>query len=199
MVEDSPVDAELCWHALASHGYDVRLDVVATPEAFTQELSRQTYDVVLSDFHLPGWTGLEVLDLLGTLQQQTPFILVTGDLDEETAGQLIDRGADDYVHKDRLPRLPLAVRRVMRERRLFAEIKQAGEERERLLLRLKETLDEVKRLNGLLPICVTCKRVLNAKGFWSRIEIYLERYSDAQVSPSLCPDCAARQQETHLN
>ena len=192
MVEDVPSDAELSLHALRRHGYKVCADIVSTQEEFNQRLSKAVYDVVLSDYELPEWDGLDVLAQLETLQQDIPFILVTGSLDEATATRIIDRGADDYVLKDQLSRLPLAVRRVLREKRLLDERKRAVEERERLIRKLEETLAEVKRINGLLPVCVTCKRILSAKGFWSRLEVYIERHSDARVSPSLCPECATK-------
>jgi DNA-binding NtrC family response regulator len=199
VIEHSPADAKRSLEALKHHGYKVSADVVTTPEAFTQAVGRTAFDVVLSNFALPGWTAVEALDLLGNLEQRIPFILVTDALDDDTAAAIIDKGADDYILKDRLGRLPLAVRRVMRERRLMHEIKRAGEERERLILKLQETLAEVKRLNGLVPICVTCKRVLSAEGIWSRIEFYIERYSDARVSPSLCPECDAKLEPGHFN
>lgn len=192
MVEDSTTDAELSLHALKKHGYNVRADIVSAPDEFVHKLSKSIYDVILSDYQLPEWTGLDVLEQIEKLQQDVPFILVTGALDDATAAEIIDKGADDYILKDRLGRLPLAVRRVLREKRLIDERKKAAEERERLVKKLETTLAEVRRLNGLLPICVTCKRILSTKGYWSRMEIYIERYSDARVSPSLCPDCASK-------
>lgn len=192
MVEDVPADAELCLRALRAHGYNVSADIVAVREHFSQRVGQAKYDVVLSELKLPDWGAVEVLGQLEKLQQDVPFILVTRGLDETVAIQLIDEGADDYVFKDRLSRLPLAVRRVLRERRLLQERRAAAAERERLIRKLEETLSEVKRINGLLPVCVTCKRILSEKGFWSRMEAYIERHSEARVSPSLCPECAAR-------
>ena len=199
LVEDAEADAELTVNALKKHGYRPQVDLVATPEEFTERLSKGTYDVVLSDFNLPGWTGLEVLELLVSLQQDAPFILVAGALSDMLAAELIDRGADDYVLKDQLERLPLAVRRVLRERRLLAERQSAVTERERLITKLQDALAEVKRLTGLLPLCVTCKRVLSTKGYWSRIELFIENNSEARISPSLCPDCADKVTLKHYN
>ena len=192
MVEDVPADAEQSLLALRQHGYSVCADIVASREAFSQRLGQAKYDVVLSELSLPEWTAADVLHQLENLQQAPPFILVTRGLDQEMAVRLIDLGADDYVFKDRLTRLPLAVRRVLRERRLLEERRVAAAERERLIRKLEETVSEVKRLNGLLPVCVTCKRILGEKGFWSRMEAYIERHSEARVSPSLCPECASR-------
>lgn len=192
VVEDAPSDAEACFRALRSHGYNVSADVVVQGDQFVRCVSQARYDVVLSELVLPDWSAVEILAQLDKLQQDVPFILVTRGLNETEAIRLIDSGADDYVLKDRLGRLPLAVRRVLRERRLLEERRTAAIERERLIRKLEETLSEVKRINGLLPVCVTCKRILSEKGFWSRMEAYIERHSEARVSPSLCPECAAR-------
>ena len=51
----------------------------------------------------------------------------------------------------------------------------------------------------LLRLCVTCKRVLNTKGYWSRIELFIENKSEARISPSLCRDCADKCSPKHLN
>jgi CheY-like chemotaxis protein len=199
MVEDVPADAELWRRALVRHGYQVYAHRVATEQEFAQAVRQDSYDLLLCDYDLPGWSGRDALAQLKASSQDIPFILVTGTLDEEVAASLIDQGADDYVLKDRLERLPLAVRRTLREQRLYSELKRASVEREELIARLQETLAEVKRLNGLLPVCVTCKRILNTQGFWNRMEYYIERYSEAQVSPSLCPDCAAQMFPEHSN
>lgn len=199
LVEDAEAEAELTVNALKKHGYRPQVDLVASPQEFTDHLSKAAYDVVLSDFNLPGWTGLEVLELLASLQQDTPFILVTGALSDLLAAEFIDKGADDYVLKDQRERLPLAVRRVLRERRLFIERQRAADERERLITKLQDALSEVKRLTGLLPLCVTCKRVLSTRGYWSRIELFIENNSEARISPSLCPDCADRFTPEHHN
>ena len=191
-IEHNPDDAEIIVQTLTNAGYKVQANVVATAEEFARVLGKANYDVILSDGDLPSWSGLEALEMLQTLEQEIPFILITGAPSEELAIRYIDHGADDYVHKDRLARLPLAVRRVLRERRLLDERKRAADEREHLIAKLQDMLAEIKRLNGLLPICVTCKRVLSVKGYWSRIEMFIERNSDAKVSPSLCPECTSR-------
>lgn len=192
-------DADRILQVLGKHGYKVTSRLVGTPEEFSAALSKTSFDVVLSEFQLPGWSGLEALDLLGKLQQHTPFLVVARYLKDADAAAMIDRGADDYILKNSLYRLPLAVRRVLREQRLFTDLKNATEERERLIVKLEATLSEVKRLNGLLPVCVTCKRVLSAKGFWDRIENYIEEYSEARISPSLCPDCSLSLNPEHRN
>ncbi len=71
----------------------------------------------------------------------------------------------------------------------ITEQKRAEEERERLLTELQKTLNEVKTLRGLLPICASCKKIRDDKGFWNQVEAYIQERSDARFSHSICPDC----------
>jgi PAS domain S-box-containing protein len=62
-------------------------------------------------------------------------------------------------------------------------------ERERLIKELKESLEQVKTLSGLLPICSSCKKIRNDEGYWTQLETYISQHSNAQFSHGLCPDC----------
>jgi CheY-like chemotaxis protein len=191
LLENDPDDARLCSLALEKGGYSVRLDVVATATEFCGCLDSREYDIILADYQLPGWTGLKALELVKERGLEIPFVLVTGEAPEKTALEMIDRGADDYLFKDQLNRLVLTVRRVMREQRLMRERRQAALEKEKLIAQLREAAEEVRRLNGLLPICVSCKRILDAKGQWHRVELFIQKHSRGQVSPCVCPECSA--------
>lgn len=72
----------------------------------------------------------------------------------------------------------------------ITERKQAEEEREKLISKLQEALDNIKTLKGLLPICANCKKIRDDKGYWNQIEAYIRDHSDAEFSHSICPDCA---------
>jgi PAS domain S-box-containing protein len=65
-------------------------------------------------------------------------------------------------------------------------------ERERLLAELRETLAEVKTLKGFIPICASCKKIRDDKGFWDQLESYISRHSDATFTHGICPECATR-------
>lgn len=67
--------------------------------------------------------------------------------------------------------------------------KLAEEERERLLSELQKTLNEVKTLSGLVPICANCKKIRDDKGFWNQVETYIQERSEARFSHGICPDC----------
>ena len=68
--------------------------------------------------------------------------------------------------------------------------KQAEEERERLVADRERALEEIKVLGGLLPICMSCKKIRDDKGYWNQIEFYIRSHSQAEFSHSLCPECA---------
>jgi len=70
--------------------------------------------------------------------------------------------------------------------------KKAEEEREGHILELKELLEEVKTLSGLLPICSNCKKIRDDKGYWNLIENYIEKHSEASFSHGICPDCSEK-------
>ncbi len=63
-------------------------------------------------------------------------------------------------------------------------------ERENIIQKLQAALDNVKILKGLLPICMHCKKIRDEKGYWKRIEAYIQENSEAEFSHSLCRDCA---------
>jgi len=70
--------------------------------------------------------------------------------------------------------------------------KEAEMERDRVIGELKQALSEVKTLRGFLPICANCKKIRDDRGYWNRIEAYIEEHSDAQFSHGICPECARK-------
>jgi PAS domain S-box-containing protein len=134
LVEHEPTDIELCTKALRDAGYSLQLDIAATPDEFAHHLDSCAYDVVLSDYNIPGWSGMDVLHLLREKGKETPFLLVTGALGEETAVSCIQQGVSDYILKDRLARLPHAIDRAIGDQRLREE-----RSRSSLALRQSET------------------------------------------------------------
>lgn len=85
----------------------------------------------------------------------------------------------------------VSVSRDIRERR------QAEQERERLIAELQQALSEVKTLSGLLPICASCKKIRDDRGYWNSIEDYIEKRSDAQFTHGICPECTRKLYPQH--
>ncbi|MGB9199651.1 MAG: response regulator [Terriglobales bacterium] len=109
-------------------GFDVECATIEGREEFIEEIRRAAYDVVLADYNLPFWNGLETLGLLREEGLDVPVIVVSGYLGELRAVECIKQGAADYVLKDHLVRLPISVRRALLERRLREEHRETLED-----------------------------------------------------------------------
>ena len=116
LVEDNALDATLVVRALHNDGFDVTADVVQDEAAFTLAVRAHPPEIVLADYNLPNWKGMEVLKTLRREGLDIPMILVSGALGDVTAVECIKQGATDYVLKDGLTRLPEVIRRALREK-----------------------------------------------------------------------------------
>jgi two-component system cell cycle sensor histidine kinase/response regulator CckA len=128
LLEDNPVDAELAIRKLKSAGFQITVDGARNAQEFQARAQNKQYDIILGDFRIPGWTGLEALKWLRSSGITTPFILVTGTLGDELAIECLKSGVNDYVLKDNLERLPVAVRRALAEEALRQERDHAEKE-----------------------------------------------------------------------
>jgi DNA-binding NtrC family response regulator len=138
ILEDEAWDAELAQRLLTSAGLSLTAVVVDTRVAFVEQLAAFRPDVILSDYHLPGFSGQEALKIAQEHYPQIPFIFWSGVLGDEAAVELIKQGATDYVLKDRPARLPIVILRALDE----------AEQRARLA-RLEDQLLQAQRLASL--------------------------------------------------
>jgi PAS domain S-box-containing protein len=118
LLEDNPVDADLCVRKLKSAGLPVHVDVARSAGEFMERVPQRNYDLILTDYRLPDWNGLDAFTWLRSSGHSTPFILVTGTLGDELAIECIKAGINDYVLKENLERLPVAVARALEEQKL---------------------------------------------------------------------------------
>jgi PAS domain S-box-containing protein len=128
IIEDSEDDALLLERELSKNGYDLASRRVDTPEAMQAALSAKEWDVVVSDYVLPHFSGLDALQMLKESGADTPFIVVSGKIGEETAVAAMKAGADDYILKGNLARLLPAVKREMADAELRRKCRMADEE-----------------------------------------------------------------------
>ena len=115
IIEDSEDDVVLLTHALKSGGYDLSYETVETADGMKDALARSRWDVVISDYIMPGFGGLEALKLLKEAGLDIPFIIVSGRIGEDVAVEAMRSGAQDYFIKGNLSRLAPAVDREIRE------------------------------------------------------------------------------------
>ncbi len=319
LVEDSELDAMLLVHYLREGGHKTLFKRVETVSAMSDALEAQTWDLILSDFSLPQFSGAAALELCRQKGLDIPFIVVSGRIGEEVAAQMMKAGAHDYVSKDNLVRLAAVVDRELRAarerrgrqraearmahlasvvescddgilsetlegvilswnrgaeriygysademigqsvsrlvppdrveemrdiqekartggevRRLetvrlqksgqaidvsltaspvrdsagaivaaslvtrdITERKQAEKERIRLIEELRQALARVNTLSGLLPICASCKKIRNDRGYWEQVETYIKERSNADFTHSICPACMEKLYPDH--
>ncbi len=120
-IEDDLMDASMIEAALETGGLSCKMTVVQGAEEFRAALAKKELDLILSDFSMPRFDGLSALKIARESRPEIPFIFVSGTLGEELAVQALKDGATDYVLKDRMSRLPAAVRRAMREAHQLVE------------------------------------------------------------------------------
>ena len=138
ILEDQAWDAALAQRLLVSAGLNLVAVVVDTKVSFIEQMAAFRPDVVLSDYHLPGFSGREALKIAQELYPDTPFIIWSGVLGDEAAVELIKQGATDYVLKDRPARLPTVILRALAE-----------SERRARLAQLEDQLMQAQRLASL--------------------------------------------------
>jgi CheY-like chemotaxis protein len=117
ILEDEPADAELELAALAEGGFRCEPTLVDGRAAFESAFGPGRFELVIADYRLPDYTGLEALEHVRRRDALVPFVLVSGALGEERAVEALRSGATDYVLKHGLARLASAVRRALEERR----------------------------------------------------------------------------------
>ena len=125
IVEDSANDAELIILELKYGGYDLEWEIVRRLDEMNRALEKKEWDVIISDYNLPGFSGLEALTISRAWDPDIPFILVSGKIGEETAVEVMKYRASDYINKDHLSRLVPAIKRELADARARRDHKNA--------------------------------------------------------------------------
>ncbi len=311
ILEDVPADAEMMERELKNNGTAFTSNCVYKKDDFLKQLEAFSPDIILSDYSMPQFNGMEALELVKERYPSLPFIIVTGSINEATAVECMKAGADDYVLKEGLKHIAPAVEGALKKKRLREEkekaeaivrqsvrewqvtfdsvndaislinmdgkilqcnkamaslldkpvhevvgstcwelvhnssepiegcpfiriretnqretmrfasgdrmlqvtvdpvlgedgnlisivhiisdvtaLNRAEEQQKNLISELQSALAKVKTLSGFLPICASCKKIRDDKGYSNQIENYIRDHSEAEFSHGLCPECA---------
>ena len=114
-LDDIIEDADLIREYLKSDGLNLEFDIVTDEVKYSEKLRSKEYDIILSDYNLPGFSGIAALLLAKKHCPLVPFICVSGTIGEDLAVELMHLGASDYIIKDKLSKLPIAVNRALKE------------------------------------------------------------------------------------
>ncbi len=140
----------------------------------------QDLDAAVIDLALPDSFGLETFSAFHDACPLVPVIIMTGAKDQTLAVEAVQKGAQDYLFKGEPS--PASIIRTIRY----------AIERQRLTTELKTALEKVKMLEGMLPICASCKKIRDDSGYWEQIETYIKRHANVKFSHGICPECAEK-------
>ena len=169
---------------LAKWGYDVL--VTSDGDAAWQVLQApDAPQIAILDWMMPGKDGVEICRQIRESSQSDPkyIILVTSKGGKEDVVSGLDAGADDYITKP-FESEELRARVQVGERILRLQSELAARVKE-----LQEAFDQIERLEGILPICMYCKKIRNDQNYWQQVESYISQHSQAEFTHGLCPEC----------
>jgi len=195
LIEDNPADAQLIMEILREEPENAMEILQASNLADgLQALERGGIDVVLLDLTLTDSSGHNTFAMLAKHVPTMPVIVLTAMDDKELAIRIVREGAQDYLVKSLVDYTMLA-----RSIRYSIERKEVEQERERLIKDLQYSLAHIKTLQGLLPICMYCKKIRDDKQYWQQVEEYIARHTEAQCSHGVCPDCYKKHMQSELD
>lgn len=144
----------------------------------------------LIDVQMPGMDGFETVKLMRQVEKTkyTPVIFVSAIYSDDFYKiKGVDSGAVDFITKPIVPEI------IIGKVKIFLELHEQKKKLERTVADLQKALNEVKTLQGLIPICASCKKIRDDKGFWTDVEHYIAVRADVDFSHALCPDCMKKQ------
>jgi phosphoserine phosphatase RsbU/P len=184
IAEDDAISRRVLEATLARWGYDLVVTTDGT-QAWEGLQGQDTPRLAVLDWMMPGMDGVEVCKRVREIKSPTPtyIILLTAREEKVDIVTGLDAGADDYITKP-FDREELRARIRAGER--IVNLQQNLAERVR---ELQEALDHVKQLQGILPICMYCKKIRNDDKYWQAVEEYIVEHSHADFSHGICPEC----------
>jgi DNA-binding response OmpR family regulator len=182
-VDDNEAGRYAVSRILKQAGFEV-LEAASGEEAL--RLVDRNPDLIILDVKLPDIDGFEVCRRIKSNPATSliPILHLSATYqDSESRVKGLEGGADSYLTHPIEPLVLIAsIRALLR-------IREGEAEREKLIRELQEALTKVKTLSGFLPICMSCKKIRNDKGYWEQVEVYIRDHCEAEFSHGICPDC----------
>ena len=191
IVEDNPADVLLITEYLAEKkGVEFNFKDTDNLESAIGLLSQHDFDVILLDLFLPDSAGLESVRRVITVAPDVPVIVLTGLQDEEVAIQAVRYGAQDYLEKQFIS--PVLLYKSI----IYAiERKKILQEKEDLFQDFTKALQLIENLEGILPICMSCRKIMNEQQEWLRIEDFIKEKAESERGKLVCPSCMVELEE----
>src|SRR5512139_3813383 len=177
LIEDDPDHAFIFQEILRDEKTPASITHSEKLSSALERLSSEQFDIVVSDLGLPDSEGIETFLRIHTRYPGIPIIVLTGMSDEDLAMKAMQGGAQDYLVKGRV------------EGDLLIRSMRYAIERHKMIAQLEKNLKEIKTLRGLIPMCAWCRNIRDDKGYWQKVEKYIEDHTDAAFTHGICPRC----------
>ena len=185
LIVDDRVENLIALETLLSDFYVEFIRALSGNEALEKTLAHD-FALMLIDVQMPEMNGFETVSFIRKINKSKhiPIIFISAIYSDDFYKiKGVKAGAVDFITKPIIPELLIG------KVRIFLELHKQKIERERLISELKEALNNIKTLKGLLPICASCKKIRDDKGYWSEVESYISLHSEVAFSHGICPDC----------
>lgn len=192
IIDDDQNQRKTLIDILTTKGYETF--VAENGAAGLAVLQEKPVNLVLTDLGLPDISGIDILGKVKTLYPAIQVIILTGSATVDSAVEATNLGAFSYLLKPYdIEQLLLQIQRATEKQRVELELHLA---RQILMDKVKEleaSLARVKQLEGILPICMYCKKIRDEEEKWRQMEEYISKHSEADFSHGICPECFAIQ------
>jgi DNA-binding response OmpR family regulator len=187
IAEDDPVSRKLLQAHLTKWAFEV-IAVNDGKKAWETLKRPDSPRLAILDWMMPEIDGIELCKNIRQLErcQYTYIIMLTAKKQTEEIAAGLNLGADDYIIK---PFDPIELKSRINSGIRILELESALGNKIR---ELRDALDHVKTLQGLLPICMHCKKIRDDSNTWKNIELYIEEHSEVMFTHSLCRECRAK-------
>jgi AmiR/NasT family two-component response regulator len=184
IVEDDFLVAQMIKGQLGEIGCSV-IGHAADGEEAVEVACNERPDIVLMDIKMPALSGIEAARRIQK-RCPLPIVMLTAHESMDLVRQASDAGVGAYLVK------PPNVREI--ERAITIALARFDDmvELRRLNAQMEAALAQVRTLRGLLPICASCKRIRDDKGYWHQVEVYIRDHLNVEFSHGLCPECARK-------
>jgi CheY-like chemotaxis protein len=183
IVDDNPTNLGVLFDYLKELGH--RVLVHTNGESAIAATRQMSPDIILLDVMMPGIDGFETCRRLkaNNATKDIPVIFMTALTDTVDEVKGLEVGAVDYITK------PIKTEIVSARINTHLALRNTQKQLEERNLQLQHALDNIKTLEGMIPICANCKQVRDDEGFWQQVEVYIRDHTDAKFSHGICPDC----------
>ncbi len=184
IAEDDFTSRKMLGAVLKKIGHEV-VETINGVEAWNELQKADGPKFAILDWIMPEMNGLELVRRIRSMEKEHPpyLIMLTSKGRKEDIVAGLEAGADDYLAKpfdigELQARVGVGIRMLEMQEKVAAQFWE-----------LRDALEHIKTLQGILPICSFCKKIRDDQGYWDQVEVYITKHSNAEFSHGICPEC----------